>query len=96
MVKLHEYQSKVILRRAGIRTPKGGAVTTAGEARAMAIGIGSSVVVKGQVFVTGRAGKHLIYFAETPDEAADAASNLRWTVRWSKNASISSVNSMSA
>ena len=76
MVKLHEYQSKVILRRAGIRTPKGGAVATAGEARAMAIGIGSAVVVKAQVFVTGRAGKHLIHFAETPDEAADAAKQL--------------------
>ncbi|MBX3085932.1 MAG: acetate--CoA ligase family protein [Anaerolineae bacterium] len=76
MVKLHEYQSKVILRRAGIRTPKGGAVITAGEARAMAIGIGSPVVVKAQVFVTGRAGKHLIHFADSPDDAADAADRL--------------------
>jgi len=76
MAKLHEYQSKVILRAAGIATPKGGVVETPGEARAMATGIGAPVVIKAQVWVTGRAGQGLIRFADTPESAAQAASEL--------------------
>src|SRR5262245_10551455 len=76
MAKLHEYQSKRILRRAGMGTPKGGVVETPGEARAMATGIGGPVVVKAQVWTTGRAGKGLIRFADTPDSASQAAAEL--------------------
>ncbi|MBX3064829.1 MAG: acetate--CoA ligase family protein [Anaerolineae bacterium] len=76
MAKLFEYQSKQILRKAGIATPKGGAVETAGEARAMATGIGGAVVVKAQVWTTSRAAKGLIRFADTSDEAADHAAAL--------------------
>ncbi len=76
MAKLHEYRSKGILRAAGIAIPKGGMVETPGEARAMATGIGGPIVVKAQAWVTGRAGRNLIRFAETPDEAASAATQI--------------------
>jgi succinyl-CoA synthetase beta subunit len=76
MAKLHEYQSKAILRAAGIATPRGGVVETSGEARAMATSIGGPVVVKAQVWTTGRAGKGLIRFAEKPDDAAQAAAQM--------------------
>ncbi|MCC7208897.1 MAG: acetate--CoA ligase family protein [Anaerolineae bacterium] len=73
MSRLHEYQSKALLRAAGIPTPRGGAVETPGEAHAMATGLGGPVVVKAQVWLTGRAGKGLVRFADTPDAAAEAA-----------------------
>jgi len=76
MAKLHEYQSKALLRGAGIAAPKGGMVETIGEARALATGIGAPVVIKAQVWTTGRAGKNLVRFAETPDGAAQAAGEL--------------------
>lgn len=76
MAKLHEYQSKALLRAAGIVTPKGGIVETPGEARALATGIGGPVVVKAQVWVTGRAGRNLIRFADTPEAAATAAAQM--------------------
>ncbi len=76
MAKLHEYQSKEILQAAGIATPRGGAVETPGEARAMSIGIGGPVVLKAQAWVTGRAGKGLIRFADTPEAAAQAAAQM--------------------
>src|SRR5258706_4815743 len=76
MAKLHEYQSKAILHAGGIVTPKGGVVETPGEARAMATGIGGPVVVKAQVWVTGRAGRNLIRFADTPEATAEAAAQM--------------------
>src|SRR5581483_11178738 len=76
MAKLHEYQSKTLLRAAGILTPKGGMVETPGEARALATGIGGPVVVKAQVWVTGRAGRNLIRFADAPEAATTAAEQM--------------------
>src|SRR5262249_48205394 len=76
MAKLHEYQSKALLREAGIATPKGGVVETPGEARALATGVGGPVVVKAQVWITGRAGQNLIRFADTPEAAETAAKQM--------------------
>ncbi len=73
MARLHEYQSKEILRAAGIATPRGAVVRTAEEARDQAAALGGPVVVKAQAWVTGRAGQNLIHFAATPEEAAQAA-----------------------
>ncbi len=76
MARLHEYQSKAILRAAGIVTPRGAVVQTVDEARDRAVDLGGPVVVKAQAWVTGRAGQNLIRFAASPEEAAQAARDL--------------------
>lgn len=76
MARLHEYQGKAILRQFGIATPKGGAAATPDEARVQAAEISSPVVVKAQAWTTGRAGQHLIHFADDPDQAAEIAGEL--------------------
>lgn len=76
MARLHEYQGKVILKQFGVPVPKGGAATTPDEAKAIALNIDAPVVVKAQVWVTGRAGKKLVHFAQTSDEAAQFAAEL--------------------
>ena len=76
MVKLHEYQSKAILKSFGLAIPRGLAVSSPAEAYAFAVGIGAPVVVKAQVFTTSRAAQNLIRFATSPEEAFAAASDL--------------------
>lgn len=75
MAKLHEYQSKELLKQAGIKVPKSELVTNADSARLVAEKLGA-VVIKAQVWMTGRAGQGLIQFANTPDEAAVIAKDL--------------------
>jgi succinyl-CoA synthetase beta subunit len=53
-VKIHEYQSKAILRDYGVAVPNGDVAATAAEARAVASRLGGSVVVKAQVHAGGR------------------------------------------
>jgi succinyl-CoA synthetase beta subunit len=80
--KLYEYQSKSLLKDGGIRVPEGGLATTPAEARALAEKIGGPVVLKIQVWLTGRAGLGGVQFAATPAEAeAKAASMLGMQVR---------------
>jgi len=76
MARLYEYQSKEVLRRAGIDVPAGKPARTAAEAEAAARELGGPVVVKAQVFVTGRAAAGGIKFAATPAEAAQAAAGM--------------------
>jgi succinyl-CoA synthetase beta subunit len=71
MAKLYEYQSKELLRKAGIAIPEGGVATTALEARGIAERIGRPVAIKAQVWATGRFGAGGIKFAANPDEALD-------------------------
>ncbi len=76
MARLHEYQGKMLLAQKGIPVPQGRAAGTPDEAREITSEIGGPVVVKIQVWVTGRAGLGGIRFAETPDEAAQAAADM--------------------
>jgi succinyl-CoA synthetase beta subunit len=76
MTRLHEFQGKQILAAAGIRVPRGQAVSTAAAAREAAEAVGGRVVVKAQAWVTSRAAKKLIAFAGTPDAAHQAAAEL--------------------
>jgi succinyl-CoA synthetase beta subunit len=76
MARLHEYQGKALLAQKGISIPQGRAASTPDEAREIAAEIGGPVVVKIQAWVTGRAGLGGIRFAETPDEAAQAATDM--------------------
>jgi len=73
LARLHEHQAKALLKALKIAVPKGGTARSSDEARAIANELAGPVAVKGQVWVTGRASLGVIRFAETPDEAADAA-----------------------
>jgi succinyl-CoA synthetase beta subunit len=72
-VKLHEYQAKQLLARAGIPIPDGRVATTPDEAEAAAGAIAAAVAVKAQVHVGGRGKAGGIKVAKTPGEAREAA-----------------------
>lgn len=73
MARLGEFHGKQVLRQEGIAVPRGEVVRDGAAARRAAERLGGPVVVKGQAQTTSRAGKGLIRFATTPDEAAVAA-----------------------
>lgn len=76
MARLYEYQSKKLLKEGGVRVPEGEVVFSAAEARSVAEKIGKPVVLKIQVWLTGRAGLGGIQFAATPQEAEDKAARM--------------------
>jgi succinyl-CoA synthetase beta subunit len=73
VARLFEYQSKRLLKASGIPVPAGSVASTPGEAREAAARVGKPVVLKIQVWVTGRKGLGGIQFAETPEEAEEKA-----------------------
>jgi succinyl-CoA synthetase beta subunit len=73
MARLHEYQSKALLNRFKVRTPAGEAASSSAQARQIAQRLGVPVAVKAQAWVTGRAGRGAVRFADTPAEAETAA-----------------------
>jgi succinyl-CoA synthetase beta subunit len=76
MARLFEYQSKTLLKQGGIPIPEGRVAATPEEARRVAEKIGRPVVLKIQVWVTGRARLGGIQFAATPAEAEEKAREL--------------------
>jgi len=68
-VKLHEFQAKQVLARAGVAIPEGRTATTPSEAEAAAIALGLPVVVKAQVHVGGRGKAGGVKLAKTAAEA---------------------------
>lgn len=76
MARLYEFQSKKLLKEAGIRVPEGDVAASPEDARRIADKIGKPVVLKIQVWVTGRAGVGGIQFADTPDEAGQKAQKM--------------------
>ena len=72
-VKLHEYQAKTLLARAGIPIPTGHLAVTPDDAARAASDIGGPVAVKAQVQVGGRGKAGGIKLATSGDEARDAA-----------------------
>jgi len=75
-VKLHEYQSKRLFAAHGVPIPRGEVATTPEEARRIAEGMGTPVVVKSQVLVGGRGKAGGIRLARTPAEAASVAGDI--------------------
>ncbi|HUX07104.1 MAG TPA: ATP-grasp domain-containing protein [Acidobacteriota bacterium] len=73
MARLFEYQGKEILRNAGVQIPRGKVADSPEAAAVAAAELACPVVVKAQAWVTGRAGVGGIRFADTPDQAAEAA-----------------------
>ncbi|HDT11713.1 MAG TPA: succinyl-CoA synthetase subunit beta, partial [bacterium] len=76
MARLYEFQGKKLLEECGILIPEGGVAQTPDQARRIAEQIGKPVVLKAQVWVTGRAAIGGIKFADTPDQAEKAACGL--------------------
>ncbi len=75
-MKLLEYEAKEYFRKFGIPTPPGRMVTTPREARDYVAGLGKPVVIKAQLPVGGRGKAGGVKFADTPEEAAEAAEAL--------------------
>lgn len=75
-MKLFEYEAKQIFTKYGIPVPNGFLAKTPAQAREIAVKINLPVVLKSQVLVTGRAKAGGILFANSPNEAEKAASQL--------------------
>lgn len=73
MARLTEFQGKRLLAAEGITVPRGEIARTPSEAASAAARLGGAVVVKAQAWTTGRAGKGLIRFVESVDDAERAA-----------------------
>jgi len=76
VARIYEYQGKEVLRDKGIRVPQGSVVARAEEAREVAAHVGKPVVLKAQVWATGRFKAGGIKFAATPGDAEKAALEL--------------------
>src|SRR5256886_161048 len=72
-MRFFEYESREIVKRAGIPVTNYGFARTAEEARDIAEEIGGPVVIKSQVLTGGRMKAGGVKFADTPDEAAEHA-----------------------
>jgi succinyl-CoA synthetase beta subunit len=75
-MRFFEYESREIVRRAGIPTTQFGFATTADEARKIAAEIGGPTVIKSQVLTGGRMKAGGVQFADTPDDAANHAEHV--------------------
>ena len=75
-MKLHEFQAKQLLARAGITVPEGRVATTPAEAEAAATALGLPVVVKAQVHVGGRGKAGGVKLAKTAAEAKASAQSI--------------------
>src|ERR671914_146154 len=72
-MRFFEYESRRIVKLAGIPVTEYGFCTTAAEAREAAERIGGPTVIKSQVLSGGRMKAGGVKFADTPDEAAEHA-----------------------
>ncbi|MFC1726225.1 ATP-grasp domain-containing protein [candidate division KSB1 bacterium] len=76
MARIHEYIGKELLREMGINIPQGRVAGSLEEAKKIAEVMGCPVVVKAQIWVTGRKEKGGIKFANTPEEVVEAAESM--------------------
>jgi len=76
MARIYEYQGKEVLRKIGIPVPKGSSIVSPDEAKKVAQEVGKPVVLKAQVWATGRFKAGGIKFAESPEEAERIAQEL--------------------
>jgi succinyl-CoA synthetase beta subunit len=72
-MRFYEFESREIVRRAGIPVTDFGVATTPDQAREVAARIGGPTVIKSQVLAGGRMKAGGVKFADTPDEAAEHA-----------------------
>ena len=75
-MKIHEYQAKEILKKFGVRIPRGEVAETPVEAKKIAEDIGPRVVVKAQIHAGGRGKGGGVKLAQNPDEAENIAQKI--------------------
>jgi succinyl-CoA synthetase beta subunit len=75
-MRFFEYESRQIVAKAGIPVSPHGFATSTEDARRIATEIGKPVVIKSQVLTGGRMKAGGVKFADTPDEAAELASEI--------------------
>ncbi|HDI53188.1 MAG TPA: ATP-grasp domain-containing protein, partial [Candidatus Bathyarchaeota archaeon] len=75
-MRLLEWEAKEVFRDYGIPTPRGRIASTPEEVREVAEEIAQPVAVKAQIPVGGRGKAGGILFADTPEEAEEAAGRL--------------------
>src|SRR5438132_10709652 len=73
MARLHEYQGKAVLAKAGLAIPRGEVARSPEEAAAAAKKLGGPCILKIQAWTTGRAALGGVAFANTPEQAAEHA-----------------------
>ena len=75
-MKIHEYQAREIMARAGVPFSRGRVATTPEEVEVIAKEFGVPVVVKAQVHVGGRGKAGGVKIAKSPEEAKQVASQM--------------------
>src|SRR4030067_1488309 len=76
MAQLYEFQGKALLQKAGISVPRGHLARSIEEVKRAAGEIGRPVVLKAQVWVTGRSQVGGIKFTNDPEEAEKVANQM--------------------
>lgn len=76
MARLHEYQGKELLKKAGFAIPKGQVVRSISEVDAAIAQSGLPAVIKAQAWTTSRAAQGAIAFAESTDEAKNSVEKM--------------------
>ena len=75
-MKIHEYQAKEILRRYGVKTPRGQVTDTAAEAGTICAQFGGKCVVKAQIHAGGRGKGGGVKLAGSRSEAEELAKQI--------------------
>jgi succinyl-CoA synthetase beta subunit len=75
-MNIHEYQAKEILRRYGVPVPRGKVASTPQEAKAAAMELGGSCVVKAQIHAGGRGKAGGVKLASSPEDAEKKAAEI--------------------
>src|SRR5215213_5982092 len=75
-MRFYEYESRAIVRDAGIPVTDYGLAHSAEEAREIAARIGGPTVIKSQVLTGGRMKAGGVQFADTPEEAEAHAAEI--------------------
>lgn len=75
-MKVHEYQAKELLKKFGVKVPRGRATDNPDEAKKIAEELGGRVVVKAQIHAGGRGKAGGVKLANSPDEVYEIAKNM--------------------
>ena len=75
-MKIHEYQAKEILRRYGVKTPRGQVTESADEAGKICADLGGKCVVKAQIHAGGRGKGGGVKLAGSVEEAQQVAGQI--------------------
>jgi len=75
-MRFYEFECKLLLAKMGVPLPHGGTASTPEQARQLATELNAPVVLKSQVLSGGRMKAGGVKFADTPEEATNAAADI--------------------